>query len=132
MRYIALQTGHEDPSLCLANIRRLGKDFGCRLQLKSGPFSADYDFYFEGYALDQFIAALGEMEVTLRGEAVLKPMFEDYFLKLQLDQTGHVKVSGELFVYSDNVQKLTFAFQTDQTCLGPFIKSLQRVKQDLQ
>lgn len=125
---IILQTGKDNPSLCLKNAKPLGKDFYARLDLCSGGFSADCDFHFEAWAKQQFVTSLAEMDRTLSGEAILKPMFEDYFLRFQLDKTGHVIVSGELIEYTSEIQKLTFSFQTDQTCLRPFYEALTQLQ----
>jgi len=66
------------------------------LSVRSGPFSGDVDFYFEGFALDRFIADLQVIDTSLRGRARLKLEFEEPFIELEGDGLGHVLVRGLL------------------------------------
>lgn len=67
------------------------------------------------------------MDRTPSGSAALKHRYEEHFIKLELDRTGHVGVRGELMDFSSALfQKLVFAFETDQTCLAPLIKDFKQ------
>jgi hypothetical protein len=124
---VILRTNSDNPSLTLRSCHRLGSDFGCLLSLRSGPFSADVDFYFEGHALLQFVDDMRGIDTSLRGKARLKLDFEDPFLELEGDGRGHVHVRGLLVQTGDVSQRMEFHFRTDQTCLRPFIDDLEHL-----
>jgi hypothetical protein len=127
---ITLQTNCDNPSLTLRACHRLGSDFGCVLSVRSGPFAAEIDFYFEGYALEIFIADLQTIDSSLQGRARLKLEFEEPFIELEGDGLGHVSVRGLLLQTGPSTQKLEFTFSTDQTCLRPFIQDLQLLESE--
>ncbi len=110
----------------LLNIKRFDDNSGyiSLLNILSKPFSAQIDFYFEEFALKQFYDQLLAIDLTLSGEAILKPMWEPQFIKFEIDSRGHVTIKGELY---SGLQKLTFEFKTDQTYLKPFISDLSKV-----
>jgi hypothetical protein len=67
------------------------------------------------------------MERELAGDARFEEEFEhDQFLCLAMARHGHVLVSGRLRLFSDLPNELSFGFQTDQTCLAPFIHALEQ------
>lgn len=92
--------------------------------MRSGPFSGEVNFYFEGYGLDRFIADLKVIDASLQGRARLKLEFEEPFVELEGDGRGHIWVRGLLLQTGPLSQQLEFAFSTDQTCLRPFIQDL--------
>jgi len=65
------------------------------------------------------------MDRALTGSALLKPLYEDHFIELQVDNSGRVTIRGELHEYSASPQHLRFQFETDQTCLAPLVADLR-------
>lgn len=128
---IVLATSTENPSLALKNIERYEDDsgFGCLLSVRSNWLAVDYPLSFEVHPMSQFIAALGDLDRTLKGEAILKPMWEEQYIRLAGDGSGYIIVSGELVDHSENEQHVRFRFSTDQGCLSRFIADLKDAAQ---
>jgi len=124
---IHLLTNSESSSLSFHDCKKFGDASGyeVRLVVKSGGFGLDLDFYFEEWSLQQFILGVAKMEETLKGRADLKPMWEPGHMELELDDLGHVTVSGEFVEYSPGHQQMRFEFMTDQTCLTPLLRDLK-------
>lgn len=128
---IVLATHTENPFLALQNIERYddGSGFGCLLSVCSDWLTATYRFYFEVHPMIQFISALEELDRTLKGEAVLKPMWEEQYVRIAGDGSGHIVVSGELLDHGGNEQRVSFRFATDQTCLSRLVADLRKAAQ---
>jgi hypothetical protein len=126
---VVLETHSSNPALALRDVRWFGDSSGYVSQyvVQSGSFAAARPFYFEAQPLATFLEALEEMDRTLQGAAELRPLFEPEFLRLSLDHTGHIEVTGELVENGPSYQSLNYSFQTDQTCLKPFIAALKEV-----
>jgi len=76
-------------------------------------------------AVGEAVPALRKMAATLSGKCIIKGQWEDDYLSLEVNDAGHVLVSGEIFEHSEFGQRLKFAFRTDQTALLPLAKELQ-------
>jgi hypothetical protein len=126
---IILQTNSHEKRLELRNCKKFGDGSGYAVSIfaRSGNFSAEIDFYFEEYPLEQFLKNLALMSRTLKGTAILKPMWEDDFVEVKALNLGHISVTGELSQLSDYSQKLSFGFETDQTALAPFVEQLSNL-----
>ena len=98
-----------------------------RLFVKSAGFAADRRFWVEREALSDFLEQVRAMDRTLTGRALLQPLHELDRVEFEVTHTGGILVSGELGYPSDNYLK--FEFQTDQTCLTPLIRDLERLLQ---
>jgi hypothetical protein len=124
---IKLKTNKDDECLEFCDIERFSDNSGysATLVVHSRGFSAEVPFNFEINPLEKFIIALEDMNHTLHGKARLKPNYEDLFIELELDNLGHLRVRGEMIEYSHMPQCLKFEFETDQTCLEPFIHNLK-------
>ena len=66
------------------------------------------------------------MSATLNGGVKLQEPYEDDFIRISCASLGHVHVSGEFIEHPYN-QAMTFEFETDQTCLVPFICDLENI-----
>ncbi|ATC23366.1 WapI family immunity protein [Caulobacter vibrioides] len=123
---VILATHTDNPFLAMTNIERYAdaSGYGCNLTVRSAWLSAVYPFHFEPYPLAEFIAALRELDRTLKGQATLKPMWEDHYLRFEGDGIGRVRVSGLLFDCGGNDQQVRFSFEVDQTCLARFVADL--------
>lgn len=124
---IVLATNSENPRLELRHCKRFGDNSGFKAELyvRSGGFTLQTDFYFERWPLDDFIEKLSLMSERLIGDAVLKPMWEDDFIKFEMLDLGHVAITGEFATHSPYKQKLIFGFETDQTVLITFRDDLR-------
>lgn len=127
---VVLQTNLDDHSLALRDVRRFAGNasYVSRCVIQSGNLRGEATFYFESFPLGQFVAAVETMDQTLSGEAVLKPMWEPDFIKLVVDKSGGIRVSGE-FQENSGEQLLRFSFVTDQTCLRPLATALRQCQQ---
>jgi len=128
---IALATHTDNQTLVFRNVGRFSDGSGYRAELlvRSRGFCVEFPFYFEVEPLRGFIEQLEQMDQTLKGKAVLKPMYEDHFIEVELSSAGHVTVRGQVIEYSEMPQSLKFEFNTDQTCLAPLIRELKKWQQ---
>ena len=126
---IEFQTHDEDKVVQLKSIEKSpgGSGYKCSLLVRSRGFSCERPFYFDAHSLKDTIDKLTAMEQTLEGEAVLGERCEDEFIEIVVNRYGQVVVSGMVVEHSGLVQRLTFAFRTDQTILRPLVKDLTRL-----
>lgn len=126
---IIFPTDSEETKLELRNCNRFEDGSGYRTDLiiLSGGFSLEIEFFFEEPSLGQFIKNLAEIELSLAGEAVLKPMWEDDYIKCEMLDLGHLLVCGEFTQHSPHSQQLRFAFDSDQAALSPFLLHLRKL-----
>jgi len=117
----------ENPRLEFRNCEKFSDDSGFKtdLYVRSGSFALETTFYFESFPLTEFIKGLSEMAESLKGSALLKPMWEDDFLKFEMLDLGHLAVTGEFTQHTPYEQKLKFGFETDQTAILPFRDDLK-------
>ena len=127
---IILATNSDDPYLAFRDVVRFhdGSGYSTRITVRSGWITAeDYMFYFEAEPFARFLAGLENIDRTLAGVALLKPLFEATFIEFRGTRRGHVEVRGDLIFSGDLDQRVQFAFETDQTCLAPLIDAFRRV-----
>ncbi|MGN6227731.1 MAG: WapI family immunity protein [Dyella sp.] len=122
-----LSSSFSSEFLAFRSIERFedGSGYSLHVELQAGPFSASYPFFVESHPVKKFLASLGTLQESLSGEALLKPEYEPQFILIRAGVGGHMVVSGELFVHSDQPQSLKFQFRTDQTCVGLFLQKLR-------
>jgi hypothetical protein len=126
---IVLATNTDDPALAFRQLRRFGNgsDFTCELHIRAHGFVAQRPFYFSERSFRSALDALRYMHRELTGKARFEEEWEhDQFLQFAMASSGHVIVSGRLVLLSGEPNELSFTFQTDQTCLGPFIHALEQ------
>ena len=129
---IVLATNSDDPAVELRGVQRFadGSGFCFEMFVRCHGFSAERPFYFSERSFAAALKALRRMDEQLQGEARLDEDYEhDQFLQFTVDSRGHVLVSGQLVLLSEHTNRLSFAFQTDQTCLAPLIRSLDSFNQ---
>jgi hypothetical protein len=128
---VKLRTNTDNPALEWRALERwvepspIPAGWRATLVLRSGAFAAELPFYFDEYVLDPFLADLRRMDERLVGTALLPTPNEDPFIKLTVDPTGSVLVSGVLVDYEQNWQRLEWSFSTDQTVLRPLIRDFE-------
>lgn len=126
---IELATNDPAHGFALRDIRPAEADaFACGLEIEAGGFAAHVPFWPERWALRRFLDQLREMDRTLAGDALLQPLWEPEHVRLTLERSGAVWVSGEVGAATGN--HLRFSFRTDQTVLAPLIRDLDRVLAD--
>ena len=129
---IVLSTNTSDPTLELRDIERFadGSGFRAEMFVSCHGFSALRRFYFSERSFRAALKALRRMDEQLQGEARLDEDYEhDQFLQFALDSRGHVSVSGQLVLLDGRPNRLSFTFDTDQTCLAPLVRSLDSLNQ---
>jgi hypothetical protein len=72
---------------------------------------------FEGFGTD-----------LVHNVEVIRGLWEQDEINFAMNRLGHVVVSGQLFDYSELSQSLKFAFRTDQTVLGLFLRGLALIR----
>lgn len=121
---IELATNDPQNGVALRGIQPVAADaFECELEVHSGGFAARIRFWPERFALERFRDQLREMDRTLAGNALLQPLWEPEYVRMDLERTGAIWVSGE--VGSDAGNHLRFGFRTDQTVLVPLIRDVE-------
>ena len=124
---IVLATNSGDPALELRDVERFadGSGFSSEMFVCCHGFSALRRFYFSERSFRAALKALRRMDEQLQGEARLDEDYEhDQFLQFAVDSRGHVTVSGQLVLLDGRSNRLSFTFDTDQTCLAPFVRAL--------
>jgi hypothetical protein len=125
---VLLQTHVADPSLRLREVTRFAADGGFRANLvvRSGGFSADRPFFFDGVGLARFLDDLQRLERMEPGFARLRASDGPDLVGVQLHGRGDVTVFGALHDHGRVTQSLRFALSTDQTVLEPLRSGLAR------
>jgi len=128
---VELRTNDSTKIVRLAHIQKFhdGSGYRCELTIVSGGFSCVRPFYFDDDSLVDALAKLDEMDAGRPESTTIRCRWEEEFLQIGSNDMGHVFVSGEIIEYSERPQRLKFAFQTDQTVLGPLIRDLQALKE---
>ena len=122
---IVLATNDSDNVFAVRGLRPADANaFACHLEICSNGFTARIPFWPERFVLERFLGQLREMDRTLAGEALLQAMWEPQYVRMQLEPTGAIRVSGE--VESGEGNHLRFGWRTDQTVLAPLIRDLER------
>jgi hypothetical protein len=126
---VVLRTNAENTGLNLrcVELYRDGSGGGCLLEVKSGPFAAKVQFFFDAGPWRAFLRDLDALNESLSGEAKLGLDFEEPFIAFRGDGRGHIQVSGLLIEHSAHSQRLEFSFVADQTALAPFLSDLREV-----
>jgi hypothetical protein len=126
---IIFPTDSEETKLELRNCNKFEDGSGYRTDLivLSGGFGLEIEFFFEVPALGHFIKNLAEMGSSLAGEALLKPMWEDDYIKCEMLDLGHLSVCGVFTQHSPHLQQLRFAFESDQAALSLFLSQLRKL-----
>lgn len=124
---ISLRNHVANPSLALQRVTRFATGgFRATVVARSGGFSADHPFFFDGGELATFLDRLASLERMEPGLAQLRSSEGSDVLALQLHARGDVTVSGALHDVGRVTQILRFSFTTDQTVLGPLRADLAR------
>lgn len=129
---IVLATNSSDPALELRSVERFadGSGFSSEMFVCCHGFSATRRFYFSERSFRAALKALRRMDDQLQGEARLDEDYEhDQFLQFAVDSRGHVTVSGQLVLLDGRTNRISFMFDTDQTCLAPLVSSLSSLNQ---
>jgi hypothetical protein len=127
---IQLETNTSDPSLALMDVQKFDDGSGYRslLVVRSGWISTTFAFTFQEEGARNFLRELSQLNATLAGEAVLKPNWDDHYLKFIGSGFGDVAVEGYLIDHGDQGpagQSIHFCFATDQTVLQPLIRDFE-------
>lgn len=124
---ITLKNHVANPALELRRVTRFATGgFRATVVARSGGFSADHPFFFEGGALAAFLDQLSTLQRMEPGFARLCATEGSDVLGLQLHARGDVTVFGALHEMGRVTQVLRFSFTTDQTVLAPLRADLAR------
>lgn len=131
---IVLVTNCFDKVLELRNFQHFsdGPGFSAEMFVRCNGFSAQRPFYWSKDSFHAAIESLRGMDEHMNGKARFEEVYEHaQFLELSMRAHGHVLVSGQLVFLGEYLNRLSFAFETDQTCLAPLIRSLDTFNHEL-
>ncbi len=98
----------------------------CQVEVVSGGFAGAGEWEFDWTKFLHFVAEVEELYRFQRPEVELLDICYGSRVKLTMDKTGKLTVSGKL--YGDTMgQVLEFQFPADQTALEPFLRQLKQV-----
>ncbi len=125
---VQIQNHLANPSFRLRDITRFAEDGGFRamLAVKSGGFTVDRPFFFDGSALARFLDELDKLDKLQPGFARLRASDGPDLVGLELHPRGDVTVFGAVHEQARVTQSLRFAFTTDQTVVPHFRGDLAR------
>jgi hypothetical protein len=102
-----------------------------RARVAAGAFRADFDMMILGSDLARFRQQLEPVYRDLRGSAEFTTLENQLYLKVEVDRTGHARVTG--YAKDDvNGNCLTFELRLDQTHLKRTLSELSDVLSELQ
>ena len=108
-----------------------GSGFRSVINMQSGSFSClDHPFYFD--QMKQFLKDLLNLDRRLKGQAETGPKYEPEFIRFEATKLGHITVNGLLQEHGEHQQILRFSFETDQSYLPPFLKSIEATLKSLE
>ncbi len=125
---VKLQNHLANPSFRLREITRFADEGGFRsmLVVRSGGFSVDRPFFFDGSALAKFLDELHRLDKLQPGFARLRASDGPDVIGLELHARGDVTVFGAVHEQTRVTQSMRFAFTTDQTVIPHFRDDLAR------
>ena len=102
------------------------REFGeFSVQAKIGAFSGAANCWLDRRDFVFLLNDLKQMNRTLNGEHIFKPIEEQVCFKISLQALGGINIEGELQEKAGGWgQLIKFQFGSDQTMLGPLIKEL--------
>lgn len=99
--------------------------FEYKISVKSGNFSTSINVFMQTRDFLSFKAQLVNLNKTLKGEASLLPLEEQFTLKLKGNGLGQIEVTGKAFEYAAYGNCLDFEFDLDQTYLVECIDTIE-------
>lgn len=121
-------------SLSLEDIRYYPEDAAngnpynttCRVKVTSGGFAGVGEWELDWAEFLCFVAAVEELYGFQRPEAELLDICYGSQVKLAMNKTGKMAISGKLYGEAMD-QTLEFQFSADQTALEPFLRQLRQI-----
>ncbi len=98
-----------------------------KVSIATGAFTGNFDAAFITHDFVKFRAELQSLLETLKGEAVFSTLEEQLFIKLEVDDVGHIAVAGTAIDQPGIGTELKFAFDLDQSYLPKIISSLDEI-----
>jgi hypothetical protein len=121
---IELKTNTETERLSFATRYLVYINFTFDLSVLSDNFSGTSHFCVRRDQLEKMCSDLTNMHLTLSGTTILDDNDSDGFVKYEIEPNGKFNVSGQVGgTHEDHYVK--FKFQTDQTCIPPFVQDFK-------
>ena len=124
---IELATNDADKLLVLEDIERFsdGSGYMAHLRVHSTWLTFTHKFSFHELRLIDAISNLTKMAKGEPAAAKLMGEWESDFLQVELNDLGHVYVTGEIgYEGGPDFQHVSFSFRTDQTVVPPLLRDL--------
>src|SRR5829696_1182223 len=112
---IELQTNDSAKKLLFAIYYLVQVNYTFDLTAISSDFSGTSHFCVRDDEIEAFCDALMKMHASLSGSALLSDNDSDGLVRLEMQENGHLKVSGQVGGSHED-HFMNFAFRTDQTC----------------
>jgi len=123
---IELRTNTKTRRLSFATKYLVQINFTFDLTVLADSFGGTSHFCVRREQIEKLCSDLTEMKERLSGSAILEDNDSDASVNFQIDRNGHVYVYGQVGgTYEDNFLK--FKFQTDQTCIEPFVEDFHKL-----
>ncbi|MEZ5059208.1 MAG: hypothetical protein R2879_19405 [Saprospiraceae bacterium] len=121
---IELKTNTVTKRLSFATRYLVQITFTFDLAVLSDGFSGTAHFCVRREQLERMCADLTNMHLKLSGTTKLDDNDSDGFIEFEIEPNGRLNVSGQIGgSQEDNFVK--FKFQTDQTCIPPFVQDFK-------
>jgi hypothetical protein len=104
-----------------------GNWIDCELEIASGGFRGSFRADLRSEEFSAFLEQAQGLVHTLEGSASLTTMEGQIAVFLTGNGKGTIRVHGEAIDEAGGVNRLQFAFDIDQTYLGPICQSLEHL-----
>jgi hypothetical protein len=104
-----------------------GNWIDCELEIAAGGFRGSFRAYLRSEEFSAFLEQTQELVQALQGSASLTTMEGQIAVFLTGNGKGTIRVHGEAIDEAGGVNRLQFAFDIDQTYLGPICQSLEHL-----
>lgn len=124
---IELATNDAEKLLVLEEIERFsdGSGYVAHLHVHSTWLTFTHRFSFHEIPLTDAISNLTKMAKGEPAAAKLTGLWEGDFVQLELNNLGHLYVTGEIgYEGGPDFQHVSFSFRTDQTVILPLLRDL--------
>lgn len=123
---IELKTNRETERLSFATRYLVQINFTFDLTVLSDGFSGTSHFCVRRGQLENLCSDLATMEQTLSGKTTLEDNDSDASVSFEMKPNGQIIVYGQVGG-SHEENYLKFSFQTDQTCIEPFLTDFHKL-----
>lgn len=101
-----------------------GYDVNANIDIKAGDFAVKSNMYMSTGDIFNFYTALSKSNQTLSGSVQLNNYEHNLRADINYDVNGQVSISGTFATHSEENNKLSFEFRSDQSYIQATLKQL--------